>query len=425
MADLEAVLADVSYLMAMEKSKAPNSNIRTSKKITLPDPAVKSIMIRYLEDRDEFNFEALQPQKMFYLLLKEYLGDDLKFQIYDLLLQLSIAFSQHQKLILLKQLLEYLSLDFVNSLSKPMVYHEKRKKFHSIHGDKYLSSSSNSSINCDMKNTILTRRVSACDKSPIPENKLQNVNSKSSSNIVDESSRKLESSNFIVKEYTLPEPVILILKSELKKYREAPDDSILINLPLDELQQYLFIHFKFIVFPVFVKSEQFTRFCQWKNIQYGLNLSMSDFSVHRIIGRGGFGEVYGCRKADTGCMYAMKCLDKKRVKLKGGETLALNERQILQQVSSGTESSNFIVGMTYAFTTPLKVCFLLDLMNGGDLHYHLTQHIFTEDEVKFYISEVTLGLEHMHARGVVYRDLKPANILLNETGHIRISDLGK
>lgn len=71
---------------------------------------------------------------------------------------------------------------------------------------------------------------------------------------------------------------------------------------------------------------------------------MNDFSVHRIIGRGGFGEVYGCRKADTGKMYAMKCLDKKRIKMKQGEMLALNERNMLQAVSTGvSESENLIV----------------------------------------------------------------------------------
>ena len=66
-----------------------------------------------------------------------------------------------------------------------------------------------------------------------------------------------------------------------------------------------------------------------------MQLTMNDFSVHRIIGRGGFGDVYGCRKADTGKMYAMKCLDKKRIKMKQGETLALNERIMLSLVSTG------------------------------------------------------------------------------------------
>jgi serine/threonine protein kinase len=61
---------------------------------------------------------------------------------------------------------------------------------------------------------------------------------------------------------------------------------------------------------------------------------LNDFSVHRIIGRGGFGEVFGCRKDDTGKMFAMKLLDKKRIKLKKGELLALNERNMLAKVTS-------------------------------------------------------------------------------------------
>ncbi len=52
-----------------------------------------------------------------------------------------------------------------------------------------------------------------------------------------------------------------------------------------------------------MESEKYTRFCQWKNFELNIQLTMNDFSVHRIIGRGGFGEVYGCRKADTGKMW--------------------------------------------------------------------------------------------------------------------------
>ena len=94
----------------------------------------------------------------------------------------------------------------------------------------------------------------------------------------------------------------------------------------------IFAYLRGDIFQKFVESDKFTRFCQWKNLELNIQLSMNDFSVHRIIGRGGFGEVYGCRKADTGKMYAMKCLDKKRIKMKQGETLALNERIMLSLV---------------------------------------------------------------------------------------------
>merc|ERR1719225_1430072 len=199
------------------------------------------------------------------------------------------------------------------------------------------------------------------------------------------------------------------------------------DIPSNLFEPYveeIFSYLRGNIFKRYVESEKFTRFCQWKNLELNIQLSMNDFSVHRIIGRGGFGEVYGCRKADTGKMYAMKCLDKKRIKMKQGETLALNERIMLSLVSTGHDCP-FIVCMTYAFHTPDKLCFILDLMNGGDLHYHLSQHgVFNENEMKFYAAEVILGLEHMHRRYIVYRDLKPANILLDEHGHVRISDLG-
>jgi len=171
----------------------------------------------------------------------------------------------------------------------------------------------------------------------------------------------------------------------------------------DPYVEEIFAYLRGRIFGDFVESEKFTRFCQWKNLELNIQLSMNDFSVHRIIGRGGFGEVYGCRKADTGKMYAMKCLDKKRIKMKQGETLALNERIMLSLVSTGQDCP-FIVCMTYAFHTPDKLCFILDLMNGGDLHYHLSQHgVFNENEMKFYAAEVILGLEHMHRRYIVYR----------------------
>ena len=134
----------------------------------------------------------------------------------------------------------------------------------------------------------------------------------------------------------------------VRKRLADPDENFSDSNVFDPFHSALLDLFRRSAWNEFLESDEFVRFCQWKNIELSIgkipllkfstsilfvDLTMSDFSVHRIIGRGGFGEVFGCRKVDTGKMYAMKCLDIKRIRLKSGEQLAMNERKMLQAVS--------------------------------------------------------------------------------------------
>lgn len=85
----------------------------------------------------------------------------------------------------------------------------------------------------------------------------------------------------------------------------------------------------------------------------------------------------------------------------------------------------FIVKLHYAFQTPEKLYFVIDFLNGGELFWHLRkEHRFSEDRTRFYAAEIVLALECLHKNGVIYRDLKPENVLLDKDGHIKLTDFG-
>jgi len=85
----------------------------------------------------------------------------------------------------------------------------------------------------------------------------------------------------------------------------------------------------------------------------------------------------------------------------------------------------FLVNLYYSFQTPEQVVFVMDFINGGELFFHLQKdRRFPEERVRFYIAEIVLGLEYLHSNGVLYRDLKPENLLLTNEGHICMTDFG-
>ncbi|XP_020561735.1 G protein-coupled receptor kinase 5 isoform X2 [Oryzias latipes] len=176
-----------------------------------------------------------------------------------------------------------------------------------------------------------------------------------------------------------------------------------------------------VPFSDFQKSMYFDRFLQWKMLERQ-PITKDTFRQYRVLGKGGFGEVCACQVRATGKMYACKKLEKKRIKKRKGEAMALNEKQILEKVNS-----RFVVSLAYAYETKDALCLVLTIMNGGDLKFHIYNMGtpgFEKNRVQFYAAQICCGLTHLHRESIVYRDLKPENILLDDNGHIRISDLG-
>ncbi|XP_007537506.1 rhodopsin kinase GRK1 [Erinaceus europaeus] len=176
-------------------------------------------------------------------------------------------------------------------------------------------------------------------------------------------------------------------------------------------------------FQAFLDSLHFLRFLQWKWLE-AQPLGQDWFLDFRVLGKGGFGEVSACQMKATGKLYACKKLNKKRLKKRKGYQGAMVEKKILSKVHS-----RFIVSLAYAFETKTDLCLVMTLMNGGDLRYHIynvneEQPGFEEPRAVFYTAQIISGLEHLHQHSILYRDLKPENLLLDDNGNVRISDLG-
>ncbi|KAI8997074.1 kinase-like domain-containing protein [Pilobolus umbonatus] len=150
-------------------------------------------------------------------------------------------------------------------------------------------------------------------------------------------------------------------------------------------------------------------------------VSVEDFQPLCVLGRGAFGKVFLVKHEKTKELYAMKVLKKASLVVHGRQAQqAKTERQILEEVRHP-----FIVKLCYAFQTPVDLHMILDYAVGGELFRHLDHEgMFSEPMAVFYAAELVLALEHLHSLGIVYRDLKPENCLLDREGHVMLTDFG-
>ena len=149
-------------------------------------------------------------------------------------------------------------------------------------------------------------------------------------------------------------------------------------------------------------------------------IGIDSFNIERVLGRGAFGKVFLVTKKDTGQLYAMKCLKKEMLEKRNQITNTKTERQIM-----GGVDHPFIVQLRFAFQTVDKLYMCMEFINGGELFFHLRRaQRFTEEKTRFYAAEVLLALNYLHSSGVVYRDLKPENVMIDFEGHIKLTDFG-
>lgn len=149
-------------------------------------------------------------------------------------------------------------------------------------------------------------------------------------------------------------------------------------------------------------------------------INEQSFDKLKVIGRGSFGKVFKVQKKGETGVYAMKVLNKLDVAERNEVTHAKAENSILRKLNCP-----FLVKMHYAFQTPDKLFFVMDYVNGGELFFHLQKEgKFSKTRVRFYVAEIVLGLEYLHNMGIIYRDLKPENLLLSADGHIIMTDFG-
>lgn len=149
-------------------------------------------------------------------------------------------------------------------------------------------------------------------------------------------------------------------------------------------------------------------------------LGMNHFRLLKMLGCGDIGSVYLSELSGTRCYFAMKVMDKASLASRKKLPRAQTEREILQLLDHP-----FLPTLYTHFETDRFTCLVMEYCPGGDLHTLRQKQPgkhFSEYAARFYAAEVLLALEYLHMLGVVYRDLKPENVLVRDDGHIMLSD---
>uniref|UniRef100_A0A8C5S592 Rho-associated protein kinase 2 n=1 Tax=Laticauda laticaudata TaxID=8630 RepID=A0A8C5S592_LATLA len=150
-----------------------------------------------------------------------------------------------------------------------------------------------------------------------------------------------------------------------------------------------------------------------------LQMKVEDYDVVKVIGRGAFGEVQLVRHKTTQKAYAMKLLSKFEMLKRSDSAFFWEERDIM-----AFANSPWVVQLFSAFQDDRYLYMVMEYMPGGDLVNLMSNYDVPEKWAKFYTAEVVLALDAIHSMGLIHRDVKPDNMLLDKYGHLKLADFG-
>ncbi|XP_065215859.1 atypical protein kinase C isoform X6 [Planococcus citri] len=149
--------------------------------------------------------------------------------------------------------------------------------------------------------------------------------------------------------------------------------------------------------------------------------SLDDFELIKVIGRGSYAKVLMVELRRTHRIYAMKVIKKALVTDDEDIDWVQTEKHVFETASNHP----FLVGLHSCFQTPSRLFFVIEFVRGGDLMFHMQrQKRLPEGHARFYAAEISLALHFLHDKGIIYRDLKLDNVLLDHEGHIKLTDYG-